>query len=434
MEQPVPVPSLRQATRHRVGAAARWRLRRLRTSLLQRIAPDLLAPQLSANLFPVDAEVIAYFPDAPERAYQIEQWLPVLEKLDSRHKVAVVLRELSALRHLKGRTRLPLLCVSSLADLMTLYDLSDFKVGIYVNNSNRNFQSLNNPRMLHVHVNHGESDKLSSFSNQVKGYDRVFVAGDVAVERYREALIAFDDSKVMAVGRPQLDLSFAPALPASSRRTVFYAPTWEGESESNNWTSLDRYGVRIVEQVLAQPDIRLVYKPHPRVATSQNAGVLEAHRRIVALIEAANSRDPEAGHLAKTSGNILAMFDRVDALIGDISSVTLDFLYLRPSCPIFLTDRRDDRALLERDSPLTAGADIVDSSTVEDLGATLTARFAEDARLEDRLKTRHHYFGNVERGESTERFMTAIGELVAERDRLLAGHRKVTTGDVDEHD
>ena len=60
---------------------------------------------------------------------------------------------------------------------MTLYDIGDFKVGIYVNNSNRNFQSLNNPRMLHVHVNHGESDKLSSFSNQVKAYDRVFVAG-----------------------------------------------------------------------------------------------------------------------------------------------------------------------------------------------------------------------------------------------------------------
>ncbi|HEX6936788.1 MAG TPA: CDP-glycerol--glycerophosphate glycerophosphotransferase, partial [Actinomycetes bacterium] len=83
---------------------------------------------------------------------------------------------------------------------MTLYDLSDFKLGIYVNNGNRNFQSLNNPRMLHVHVNHGESDKLSSFSNQVKAYDRVFVAGQVALDRYREALIAFDERKVVMVG------------------------------------------------------------------------------------------------------------------------------------------------------------------------------------------------------------------------------------------
>ena len=434
MEQPVPVPSLRGASTHRLKAAARWRLRKLRTALLLRIAPDLLAPQLAANMLPVDAEVIAYFPDAPDRAYQIEQWLPVLEQLHPRHKVAVVLREMSALRHLRTRTKLPLVCVSSLADLMTLYDLSDFKVGIYVNNSNRNFQSLNNPRMLHVHVNHGESDKLSSFSNQVKGYDRVFVAGDVAVERYREALIAFDDSKVLAVGRPQLDLTFPPALPESVLRTVMYAPTWEGESESNNWTSLDRFGVRIVEQVLALPDVRLVYKPHPRIATSQKAEVVAAHRRIVELIERARETQPGAGHLARAGGNILAMFDRVDALVGDVSSVTLDFLYLRPGCPIFLTDRRDDRALLERDSPLTSGADVVDSSTVEELGTAIAARLAEDTRLEDRLKTRQHYFGDIERGDSSKRFMDAVSDLVAERDRLLTGHRRVTTGDVDEHD
>ena len=30
--------------------------------------------------------------------------------------------------------------------------------------------------MLHVHVNHGESDKLSQLLNQVKAYDRVLVA------------------------------------------------------------------------------------------------------------------------------------------------------------------------------------------------------------------------------------------------------------------
>jgi hypothetical protein len=430
---PAPVPSLGEATSHRLRAAARWRLSKLRRELLNRIAPDLLGPQLAAWRVRVDAEVVLYYPDSPERAYQIEQWLPVMEQLHEKHPVVIVLREMSALRHLQERTTLPLVCVKSLADMMTLYDMSDYKVCIYVNNSYRNFHSLNNPRVLHVHVNHGESDKLSSFSNQVKAYDRVFVAGDVAVERYREALINFDEAKVVPVGRPQLDLTFAPELAESSRRTVMYAPTWEGESESNNWTSLDKFGVSIVEQALALPDVRVIYKPHPRVPGSKKPGVAEAHNRITALIKEAAARDPEAGHATRMTGNILAMFDRVDALVGDVSSVTLDYLYLRPDCPIFLTDRRNNRSLLERDAPLTAGSDIVDATSLPEFGATLGGRLADDARREDRHKVRHHYFGDLGPGDSSKRFQAAVAELIEKRDQLLAGHRRVTTGDVDEH-
>lgn len=429
-----PEVSVTMATRRRLGRAVRWRVSKARAALALRLAPDSLPPQMAAARVPVDAEVVAYFAESPDRVYQLDQWLPVLEQLAEEHRVVVVLRDIRTLKDLQDRTTLPIVCVTSFLDLMTLYDLSDFKLGIYVNNGNRNFQSLNNPRMLHVHVNHGESDKLSSFSNQVKAYDRVFVAGQVALDRYREALIAFDERKVVMVGRPQLDLTFTPELPESPRRTVMYAPTWEGESESNNWTSLDCYGVRIVEQVLATPDVRLVYKPHPRVAGSRHPGVSKAHRRIVSLVEAANGRDPEAGHVVRMDGNILAMLGRVDALVGDVSSVTLDYLYLQPEGPIFLTDRRDDRALLENDSPLTTGADVIDSSTIGEFGATLAARLADDTRREDRTKTRAHYFGDLRHGDSSKRFRQAVADLIAERDALLVGHRRVTTGDVDEHD
>jgi len=267
----------------------------------------------------------------------------------------------------------------------------------------------------------------------VKVYDRVFVAGQVAADRYREALIAFDESKVVMVGRPQLDLTFTPDLSESTRRTVMYAPTWEGESESNNWTSLDVFGVSIVKQALALPDVRVIYKPHPRVAGSRNPGVAGAHKKIIGLIEAANGREPEAGHRTRMDGNILAMFGRVDALVGDVSSVTLDYLYLRPECPLFLTDRRDDRALLENDSPLTTGADIVDSSSVASFGTTLASRLVDDTRRLDRVTTRKHYFGDLQPGDSSQRFGEAVARLIAERDELLVGHRRVTTGDFDEH-
>jgi len=425
--------TLLRAVRARGARAVRWRLKKARAALVLKLAPDSLAPQIAAARVPVDAEVVAYFADSPDRLYQFDQWLPVLEGLAENHKVVVILRDIRTLFLVQDRTTLPVVCVTRFIDLMNLYDMSEFKVGIYVNNGQRNFQSFNNPRMLHVHVNHGESDKLSSFSNQVKVYDRVFVAGQVAADRYREALIAFDESKVVMVGRPQLDLTLTPDLSESTRRTVMYAPTWEGESESNNWTSLDVFGVSIVKQALALPDVRLVYKPHPRVAGSRNPGVAGAHKKIIGLIEAANGRDPEAGHRTRMDGNILAMFGRVDALVGDVSSVTLDYLYLRPECPLFLTDRRDDRALLENDSPLTAGADIVDSSSVASFGTTLASRLVEDTRRLDRVKTREQYFGDLQPGDSSKRFGEAVARLIAERDELLVGHRRVTTGDVDEH-
>ena len=430
---PSPDATLRQAGRRRLGRALRWRLRRARSAAILWLTPDALVPQIAAARVLVDAEVVLYYADSPGRLYQLDQWIPVLEQLSTERSVLLVLRSLKTMREVQERTSLPVVCITKFIDLMNLYDLSDFKVGIYVNHGRNNFQSLNNPRMLHVHVNHGESDKLSSFSNQVKAYDRVFVAGPVAVDRYREALIAFDHNKLVMVGLPQLDLTFAHGLPESSRRTVMYAPTWEGESESNNWTSLDRFGVGIVESMLALPDVRVIYKPHPRVAASRHPGVSLAHGRILELLSAAGRRDPEAGHLARMEGDILAMFSRVDALVGDISSVTLDFLYMRPECPLFLTDRRDDRTLLEKDSPLAAGADIIDSSSMPGFGSTLASRLTDDTRLEDRIATRERYFGDLQPGDSTKRFQQAVAALVAERDELLVGHRRVTTGDVDEH-
>jgi hypothetical protein len=416
----------------RLYQALKWRYVGIRAALIVRLVGDRLGPQIAAARVPIDAEVVVHFPEDPERLYQLEQWLPVFDRLAEHHRVLLVVRDIRTMDARNSRTTLPTVCVATFLDLMSLYDLGDFKVAIYVNHGFRNFQSLNNPRMLHVHVNHGESDKLSSFSNQVKGYDRVFVAGPVAAERYREALLEFDDNKLVMVGRPQIDMDFAQTLPASPRRTVMYGPTWEGESESNNWTSLDRYGASIVEQALAVPDLRLVYRPHPRVPTSRHPGVAKAHRSIVRQIEAANARDPEAGHIVSLTGDILTMFGGCDALIGDVSSVSLDFLYLRPDCPIFLTDRRDDRDLLITDSPLSEGADIIDSSTIASFGRLLSDRLVDDARSDDRARARKHYFGDLRSGESTARFLEAVNDLIVTRDALLEGHRRVTS-DVDEH-
>lgn len=362
----------------------------------------------------VPGEIAVYFADDPRKLYQLRQWLPVLELLHARHPVVLITRNAATYAELAGATFLPRVLAPTFPDLVQLYEASELKVAVYVNNSVHNFHSLTQRRMLHVHVNHGESDKVCMVSNQVKAYDRVFVAGPAAVRRHQAALLEFDTGKLIAVGRPQLDLRPSPLLAPNGQRTILYAPTWEGENESNNYTSVDVFGPAIVAAALAVPDVRVIYKPHPRVAVSPLPQMAAAHREIVRRL---------GGQQVYETGDILAMFGACDLMITDVSSVGLDFLYLRDR-PMFVADRRDDRERLAADAPVSRCADVIDSATLPALTATLRSRLAHDEYRTARAAIRAEYFGDLAPGESTERFLAAIEETLAARD---AGVQETTT-------
>jgi hypothetical protein len=368
--------------------------------------------------------VLAYFADDPTRTYQLVQWLPVLELLDRQQPVGLVLRDHESAAIVRERTRLPIAVVPAFNELTELYAAVDAKVVLYCNNSVLNFQSLLHGRQLHVHINHGESDKQSMASNNAKAYDRVFVAGEAAVQRYVAELLELDTGKLVRIGRPQLDLSPEPQLEPSGLRTILYAPTWEGDAEYNDYTSVDTLGLDIVRAVLAMPGVRLVYKPHPKVVTSQTPAVRDAHRAILAVVTEADRRDPAAGHTAITVGDILAVMPDCDAMVTDVSSVGLDWLYLRTECPIFITDRHHDAERLRRDVPVSRCADVLDRADgldVPALMALFAARLEHDEHHLARVAMRHHYFDDLQVGDSTTRFFEAVSELVARRDRLVLG-------------
>lgn len=363
---------------------------------------------------PHDADVLAYFADDPTRSYQLIQWLPVLEQLHQHHPVAVVARDERTVAVLRERTGLPIAHADGFAELTDLYAATDAKVVLYCNNSMHNFSSLIDTRKLHVHINHGESDKQSMASNNAKAYDRVFVAGEAAVQRYAAELLELDTAKLVRIGRPQLDLRPPALLEPSDRRTVLYAPTWEGDADYNDYTSVDTLGPDIVRAVLQVPDVRLVYKPHPKVTTSTVPEIIEGHRRILALVEAAG-----APHRAVTAGDILAVMPDCDAMITDVSSVGLDWLYLRTDKPIFITDRHHDAERLRQEVPVSRCADVVAEVDVPALTALVAARLDHDEHHLARVAMRHHYFDDLQVGDSTARFVASVAELVALRDRLL---------------
>jgi CDP-glycerol glycerophosphotransferase (TagB/SpsB family) len=203
-------------------------------------------------------------------------------------------------------------------------------------------------------------------------------------------------------------------LPPTDRHTILYAPTWEGENASNDYTSVALHGPAIVRAALAVPDVRVVYKPHPRVATSPMREILEAHDEIRELLRG------RPGHHDATGSAILAVLPGCDLMITDVSSVGLDFLYLHTDKPMFVVDRYDDRARLLADAPISRAADVVDSSTIGTLTHLLAQRLAEDVHRPEREALRRHYFGDLAPGESTRRFLDAVSATVADRDRALA--------------
>ncbi|WP_418276189.1 CDP-glycerol glycerophosphotransferase family protein [Isoptericola jiangsuensis] len=417
MTTPLPLPSRTARVRRYVGKSLLRTGARIKR-LIVAVTKDPTEPRPAIDP-PLDETghhpVVAYFAETPVRYYQLRQWLPVLEKVATERPVLIVTRSWATTKRLREQTHLPVTYTKTLDGLLTTYTAVDAKVVVYVNNGMRNFQSLIYRRALHVHLNHGESDKVSMVSNQAKSYDHVVVAGQAAIERHRRTLINFDLDTLVVCGRPQLDLDVESTIsPVPGKRTVFYAPTWSGEDDANNYTSLDHYGVAIAQGLLAIPDVRVVYKPHPRVLTSTEPAVAAAHEEIVRLITEANDGRDEP-HLLPFEEDILGLFDTVDLLVTDISSVGLDFLYLRPDVPIVLTDRRTDRARLLRDAPIAGATDVVDAESVHDVAGILSRNLEDDPRHEVRTSLRDHYFGFA-RGESSVRFRMFLEECIDRRD------------------
>ncbi|MGW1837803.1 hypothetical protein [Streptomyces sp. NPDC002067] len=241
-----------------------------------------------------------YFSGGASSAYQANMWLSTLAGLDG--KPIIVLRERFMVQKIEA-TDIPIVCIPKVANLMRL-EHSALKLLLHPANSGKTSQILRIPSIKHAFINHGESDKLSSCNPYAKAYDEVWVAGPAARDRYQLADIGVEDKDVVEVGRPQL----APILPyagppaADRMTTVLYAPTWEGWDGNPGNTSVILAGENIVRALLADPKVRLLYKPHPMTGSvDRRAGA--ANARIQAMIAEANARRggerPDAGAAAE---------------------------------------------------------------------------------------------------------------------------------------
>ncbi|WP_043264318.1 membrane protein [Streptomyces sp. CT34] len=227
-----------------------------------------------------------YFSGGSTSAYQANMWLGTLAGLGG--NPIIVLRERFMVQKIEA-TDIPIVCIPKVAHLMRL-ERSTLKVLLHPANSGKTSQILRIPSIKHAFINHGESDKLSSCNPYAKAYDEVWVAGPAARDRYQLADIGIEDKDVVEVGRPQLaPIRPYEGAPLGRFTTVLYAPTWEGWDGNPGNTSVILAGENIVRALLADPKVRLLYKPHPMTGSvDPRAGAADS--RIQAMIAEANAR------------------------------------------------------------------------------------------------------------------------------------------------
>lgn len=297
-----------------VASVLRWRRIRGEIASDTQAVIDQLTDHAPSYIFYVNCSVGA-------SKYVSNQWLPTFDLAPTPGFVMV--REASELPILTAGD-LPIIYAPGPREVERL-TVPSVRAAFYAGFALKNNQLLRDPRIKHVMLNHGDSDKASSFNAQATAYDELWVAGQVAVDRYLNAGIELSPERFALIGRPQTESLTVGALDQSPR-IVLYAPTWEGYYDETDYTSLDHMGEAMISWLLAEhPEVRIWFKPHPSTGRVR-VSMLEAKARIDDLLRAAG---PDNVLVDSAGLSLTEAMNRADVLLTDVSSVASDFLATR---------------------------------------------------------------------------------------------------------
>jgi len=365
-------------------------------------------------------EIAVYFTDQPENLYQVDQWFEPLRRLHERHHVTVLSRNWEATRELLHRSPVPVYHAPDIDAVEGFLARQRIRLILYVNQNQANFAAMRFADPAHVFICHGESDKDYMSSNQLKAYDRVFIAGTAARERIMRKLIGFDESSLVEVGRPQVDVDFpGPSLPHDGRTVVLFAPTWEGDRASMRYSSVISHGPAMVRALVATGRHRVIYRPHPRTGISLREAAA-ANADVIRVLRDANAADPTAGHVNDVEGGFGWQLAASDVAVMDISAVAYD--WLATGKPLLVTRPAEPRALLP-ESGLVRELTLFDAADAGRAPEVVDAALAHPDAAHAALVAR--YFGDTSPGASMERFLTACSRVVEERDAALLARGSV---------
>ncbi len=357
----------------------------------------------------IKEKIALYFYGGMAEVYQVEQWLGFFSKLDKVENIQIIVRSKYVHSHLRKKTNISVIYVDTINQLLTFYEESDFKVILYVNNGMKNFQSLIFHRALHIHLNHGESEKSSMHSNQSKAYDYVFVVGEAAYDRYQGHIINKQFTNYVKVGRPQFDYINKIAK-NFNKKTILYAPTDESTHISMRYTSIARLGMKIVDTILANNKYQLIYRPHP--STGKNDAIVnKINHEILRKVELANN-----GCIEKDL-DAIDLLSVVDLAIFDNSSLIIDFLHF--DRPMLATNMFSNQYHDIKNFKMLDACIMLDETNINNLDTLIEFELEKDTLIEKRKAIKTYYLGEFKKGESSQLLINKIVEAMDERDSLL---------------
>jgi len=185
---------------------------------------------------------------------------------------------------------------------------------LHITEANENYAFIKNfPNYIHVYANHSDSDKHASITRSAAAYDFVLAADRISMLRYAQAALPVPQEKLAIIGGAPIE-GVKVAEGFGEITNVLYTPTWEGHSETVNFSSIHKIADKVI--ALMASGYKLRYRPHP--GTGKNSST---HKKLSAKIQnavAAESKTSKADD-----------FNWSDVILSDISGVMTEYLFTR---------------------------------------------------------------------------------------------------------
>lgn len=365
-----------------------WRLLRDRANQNQRLASTLQKIQAYGPLLAVHVS------GRQNVAYQVNQWIPVLEALEI--PTVIISRERANMRKI-GPTALPLVHARNAAHVEAVLK-QGIRTVLYPANPMKNVQALRHAELNHFFINHGESDKVVNQSKLLMAYDKLLVGGPLAEQRLRAAGLPVRTGQIEHVGRPQAEMLLTKAAPGAAVKILLYAPTWEGFVSEAQYSSVGPMALEILQQLSGAPDCHVLFKSHPYTGLRLKP-LKQTLRQIRQLCQ------KQGWEYIDPSVSIHDVMNRSDLLITDISSVLNEYLVTNKPIILCVNEQFSD-ADLETQFPSSAAAYKLLHGGFN-VATTLAQIRANDPLAAKREWVRGESLGRFE-GSALERFKSVI--------------------------
>ena len=282
---------------------------------------------LTAALRTQAPEILVHFNARARSAYAITDWITVLERLAENHRVVILIVDRQPW-HFETipPTSIPLVhLVGAEAIEYFVEQVPTLAVALYPRDTSPNKNLLRVPGLYDAYIGHGESDKAEAVNPATRAFDEVWIAGEAARARYLDANIGVQENQLRITGRPQVGelLELAASTPPQPKKSVVYAPTWEGYYAEDGYSSIVTRGAEVVAALLERDDVTVTYLPHPALGTL-NRRFADASASVVTRLRRAGGRSLVAGSLSER----YAVLAAADVLVTDVGSDLVDFLAL----------------------------------------------------------------------------------------------------------